>query len=119
MVDLEDVAEAAAAVLTEPGHVGAVYELAGTEVLSQAEVATILGQQLGRPVRAEAVPLETWERRARESGLGDYQVETLVKMFRYYERYGFWGNPRVLSWLLGRPPTTFAAFIERSKYSQN
>jgi len=119
MVDLEDVAEAAAAVLTEPGHAGAVYELAGAEVLSQVEVATILGQQLGRPVRAQVVSLETWERRARESGLGDYQVETLVKMFRYYERYGFWGNPRVLSWLLGRPPTTFAAFVERSKYSQN
>ena len=119
MVDLEDVAEAAAAVLTEPGHAGAVYELAGTDVLSQVEVATILGQQLGRPVRAEAVSLETWERRARESGLGDYQVETLVKMFRYYERYGFWGNPRVLSWLLGRPPTTFAAFVERSRCSRN
>ena len=119
MVDLEDVAEAAAVVLTEPGHAGAVYELAGAEVLSQTEVATILSQQLGRPVRAEAVSLETWERRARESGLGDYQVETLVKMFRYYECYGFWGNPRVLSWLLGRPPTTFAAFIERAECSQN
>ena len=119
MVDLEDVAEAGAVVLTEPGHAGAVYELAGAEVLSQVEVATILGQQLGRPVRAEAVPLETWERRAGESGLGDYQVETLVKMFRYYECYGFWGNPRVLSWLLGRPPTTFAAFIERARCSRN
>jgi uncharacterized protein YbjT (DUF2867 family) len=119
MVDLEDVAEAAAAVLTEPGHVGAVYELAGMEVLSQAEVATILSQQLGRRVRAEAVSLETWERRARESGLGDYQVETLVKMFRYYECYGFWGNPRVLSWLLGCPPTTFAAFVERSRCSRS
>ena len=115
MVDLEDVAEAAVVVLTEAGHAGAVYELAGAEVLSQVEVAAILGQQLGRPVRAEAVPLEAWERRARESGLGDYQVETLVKMFCYYERYGFWGNPRVLSWLLGRPPTTFAVFVERSR----
>ncbi len=119
MVDLEDVAEAAAVVLTEPGHAGAVYELAGVEVLSQAEVATILSQQLGRPVRAEAVPLETWERRARESGLGDYQVKTLAKMFRYYECYGFWGNPRVLGWLLGRPPTTFAVFVERSRCSWN
>jgi uncharacterized protein YbjT (DUF2867 family) len=115
MVDLEDVAEAAAIVLTEPGHVGATYELASAEVLSQAEAAAILSQQLGHPVRAEAVPLETWERRARESGLGDYQVETLVKMFHYYERYEFWGNPRVLGWLLGRPPATFAAFVERSR----
>ncbi len=113
MVDLEDVAEAAAIVLTEPGHGGATYELAGSEALTQTEIAAILSQQLGRPVRAEAVPLETWERQARESRLGDYQVETLVKMFHYYERHGFWGNPRVLGWLLGRPPTTFAAFIER------
>ena len=113
MVDLEDVAEAAAVVLTEPGHGGATYELSSADVLSQTEVAAILSRQLGRPVRAEAVPLETWENRARELGLGDYQVKTLVKMFRYYERHGFWGNPRVLGWLLGRPPTTFAAFVER------
>ncbi len=113
MVDLEDVAEAAAIVLTEPGHGGATYELSSADVLSQTEVAAILSQQLGRAVRTEAVPLEMWKKEARESGLGDYQVETLVKMFRYYERHGFWGNPRVLGWLLGRPPKTFAAFVER------
>jgi len=119
MVDLEDVAEAASVVLTEAGHTEAVYELAGAEVLSQIEVATILSQHLGRPVRAQAVPLATWEHRARESGLSDYQVETLAKMFRYYEMYGFWGNPRVLGWLLGRPPMTFAAFVGRSIDSRN
>jgi NAD(P)H dehydrogenase (quinone) len=114
MVDLEDVAAAAAVVLTESGHAGATYELGGAEALSQTEVAAILGRQLGRPVRAEVVPLETWERRARASGLGDYQVETLVKMFRYYARHGFWGNPRVLGWLLGHPPATFVAFVART-----
>ena len=113
MVDLEDVAEAAATVLTEAGHVGATYELAGPDVLSPAEVARILEQQLDRPVRARAVPLDEWERGARASGLGGYQVETLLQMFRYYERYGFWGNPRVLTWLLRRPPNTFAGFVQR------
>ena len=119
MVDLEDVAEAAAMALTEAGHTGATYELAGAEVLSQTEVAVILGQGLGRPVRAQAVPLDAWEQRARGSGLGDYQVETLIQMFRYYERFGFWGNPRVLGWLLGRPPTGFGAFVERVRCSQS
>ncbi len=113
MVDLEDVAAAAAVVLTEPGHEGATYELAGGEVLTQTEIARILSRQLGSVIRAEAMPLETWERQARASGLGEYQIETLAKMFRYYERYGFWGNPNVLTWLLRRPPTTFAAFVER------
>jgi len=114
MVDLEDVAAAAAIVLTEAGHQGATYELAGSEDLTQTEVANVLNQALGRPVCAEALPLDVWEAQARGAGLGDYQVETLIKMFRYYERYGFWGNPHVLGWLLGRPPTTFAAFVERT-----
>ena len=113
MVDMEDVACAAALALTQVGHTAAIYELAGPEALTQVEVAAILSQVLGRPVRAETTPLDVWEQRARASGLGDYQVETLVKMFDYYERYGLWGNPNVLSWLLGRPPTTFTACVER------
>lgn len=73
MVDLEDVAEAAALALTERGHEGATYELAGPEALTQSEVATILSHGLGRPVRAETIPLDAWEREARAAGLGDYQ----------------------------------------------
>jgi NAD(P)H dehydrogenase (quinone) len=119
MVDLEDVAEVAAIVLTEPGHGGATYELVGEGAMTQIEVAEVLSQQLGRPVRAEVTPLDVWERRARAAGLDNYQVETLIKMFRHYERYGFWGNPRVLGWLLRRPPTTFAAFVERSRCYQS
>jgi len=114
MVDLEDVAAAAALVLTQPGHQGATYELAGAEVLTQTEVAAILSRGLGRRVRAQAVPLDVWEEGARKAGLGDYQVDTLVRMFGYYERHGFWGNPNVLGWLLGRSPTTFETFVERT-----
>ena len=113
MVDLEDVAEAAALVLTEPGHNGATYELAGPETLSQVEVAAILSQQLGRRVQAQAVPLDEWERKARASGMSDYAVEMLKKMFRYYDGFGLCGNPNVLTWLLHRPVTTFAAFVAR------
>jgi uncharacterized protein YbjT (DUF2867 family) len=113
MVDLEDVAEAAAIVLTEPGHGGATYELVGPEVLSQTAVAEILSQELGRRVRAEAIPTKTWKSQARDSGLSDYQVDALVAMFRYYERFGFWGSPRILGWLLGRRPTSFASFVGR------
>lgn len=110
-VDLADVAEVAAAVLCERGHNGAIYELCGAEAPSQSEVADLLSQRLNRPVVAEVVPIDAWARRARASGLGDYQVETLSKMFGYYERFGFVGNPRVLSGLLGRAPASYAAFL--------
>jgi NAD(P)H dehydrogenase (quinone) len=114
MVDLEDVAAAAAVVLMEKGHGGAIYELCGTEVLSQDEVAAILAQVTRRPVRVEIQPRHLWEQRAKASGMGAYQVSTLLQMFVYYEQYGFWGNPHVLGWLLKRQPGTFASFVERA-----
>jgi len=114
MVDVEDVAQAAAVVLTEPGHLGATYELAGPDALTQTQVAEILSKQLRRPVRAEQITIEAWTRQAQASGMGAYQIETLVKMFRYYDRHDFWGNPRALACLIGRPPTKFETFIERT-----
>ncbi len=115
MVDLEDVAEAAARVLTEPGHDGATYQLCGPGFLSQTDVAAVLAESLRREVRVESVPIETWKAQARGAGLGEFQVEALAKMFRYYQDHGLRGNPRVLGWLLGRPPTDFGGFVERVK----
>ncbi len=113
MVDLEDVAAAVAIVLTEAGHIGATYELAGPDILTQAEVAAVLSQCLKRPVQAEQMPLLEWIEGAQAAGLGTYQVEILLKMFRYYAQYDFWGNWQVLGWLLKRPPTKFCEFVER------
>ena len=118
MVDLMDVAEVAAKVLVEAGHEGAIYELCGAEIVTQREIANILAQQLDRRVRAEVVAIETWEQNARSAGLSDYAVEALAEMFQYYERFGFWGNSQVLGWLLGRAPTTFADFLERTVDAQ-
>ena len=114
LVDLDDLAEAAAMVLTKRGHTGATYELVSTLPLTQTEVAAILSDALGRPVRAEAEPLEVWAARARTAGLGDYQLATLIRMFQYYERYGLIGNPNMLRWLLGREPTALVEFARRA-----
>ncbi len=113
MVDIEDVAEVAVMTLTEPGHLHATYELAGSEVLTQTEIAATLSRVLDRPVQAETTPIETWTGQARDAGLGMYQTETLVKMFRYCEQHGFWGNPGVLKHLIGREPTRFEDFVKR------
>jgi uncharacterized protein YbjT (DUF2867 family) len=111
LVDLDDLAQVAAIVLTGSGHENATYELVGTPPLPQTEVAETLSEGLALPVSAQEISIETWEKGARETGLGDYQVETLSKMFRYYARFGLVGNPNVLTWLLGRQPTSLPAFI--------
>ena len=114
LVDLRDVAQAAATVLTEPGHEYATYELVGSAGLSQVEIAVMLSGKLGQPVRVKVIPLETWEKQAVEAGLGAQQIETLTKMFRYYQQFDFLGNSQVLSWLLQRPPSSFSAFVKRT-----
>lgn len=113
LVDLQDVARAAEIVLTRKGHRGAIYELAGTRPLSQFDVAALLSTILGKEIRADTISIKSWEQNAREAGLDAYAVETLIKMFRYYGAYGFEGNPSVLTWLLGRPPTGFEEAIKR------
>ncbi len=113
-VDLEDLAEVAAIVLTEPGHKGAVYELSGAEDLSQIEICEILSSCLGHRVCVQVIPVEQWQSNARSQGLGEYQVNALVKMFRYYEQHGFIGNSRILECLLQRPATNFASFVART-----
>jgi NAD(P)H dehydrogenase (quinone) len=111
LADLRDVAEAAALVLTQNGHSGATYELAGTLPLSQTEVAAMIGAALGRGVRAEAETVAAWEARARAAGMGEHQRVTLAAMFRYYAEHGLVGNSNTLRWLLGRAPNDLTRFL--------
>lgn len=109
VVDLRDVAAAAVTVLTQSGHAGKSYELCGPEAIPHSRMAEVLAASLGRPVEAVAIdPLE-WEAEALAAGLGDYAIDALLKMFRWYDRNGFAGSPADLESLLGRPPTSFAA----------
>ena len=114
LVDVQDVAEVSMLVLTVSDHGGSVYELAGSQAITPKQIAEIFGKLLGKNVRADRVSTEAWVRQAATSGLGAYQTDTLVKMFDYYDKYGFCGNPLVLKTLLGRNPTTFEQFASRT-----
>lgn len=113
LVDLDDVGDVAARVLTDDRHIGATYELAATAPLSQTAVAQVLEQALRRPVRVETETLAAWDGRARAAGMADYQREALLKMFRYYQQHGLVGAPLVLRSLIGREPTSLFDFAER------
>ena len=110
-VDLEDLAEAARVILTEPGHVNAMYELAGTGPMSHVEVAEIISHVLNRSIRAEKEEISDW--RLRTEGMSEYAVVNLVSMFEYYERWGLVGNANALRWILKRVPTSLEKFVDR------
>lgn len=114
MVDLKDVADVVALVLTEKGHIGATYELCGSEILSLMDIASTLSKHVGSEVKAESISVEAWGAHARANGLSEYEIDILSKMFKYYDTYGFLGNSNVLTWLLSRSPTNFEAFVQRT-----
>jgi NAD(P)H dehydrogenase (quinone) len=111
-VDLEDMAEAARIVLTQPGHTNAIYELAGTAPISHVDVAETLGRVLNREVRAEREELSDWRLRAK--GMSGYAIENLVRMFEYYDQWGLAGNPNMLRWLLKREAASLETYIRRT-----
>ena len=45
---------------------------------------------------------------------GNYGKSTYRKMFNYYSNYGLRGNSKILKMLLGRKPTTFFDFAEKT-----
>ncbi|MGX5826069.1 NAD(P)H-binding protein [Mesorhizobium sp. 43Arga] len=50
-VDVDDIADAAEAVLTGPGHVGQLYELTGPRLLSFADAVAEIAKAVGRDIR--------------------------------------------------------------------
>ena len=103
LVDLRDVAEAAAVLLTEDGLDGGTFEAAGPESLTAGRIADLLADRLGRPVTpVDAVP------DGPVPPIEDYAAHCLRRMFDHYRAHGFAGSPRVLAALLGRPPRSFA-----------
>jgi uncharacterized protein YbjT (DUF2867 family) len=112
-VDLADAAEVAVKALTEDGHFGATYELCGNDHLSGVELAAVISRESGRPVEARRLPLENFLSFGAIAASGDHQKDGMRRLFEYYGRHGIFGNANVLTWLLGRPPTTFAEYVRR------
>ncbi|MBX3038751.1 MAG: NmrA family NAD(P)-binding protein [Anaerolineales bacterium] len=110
-IDLENLAEVAKIVLTEPNHKNAIYELSGTMPMSHIEVAEIFSKVLEREVKAEKMEIRDW--RLGVTGSSEYALENLVRMFEYYNKWGLAGNSNVLKWILKRESNSLEGFVDR------
>lgn len=114
VVDTEDLGEAAAKILTEPGYDGATFELASGDRPTHAEMAAHLSEALGRPVVAKERDLEEWKAWAKERGWKPWSIAAYAKMCEHYDQHGYpGGNALVLETILGRKPTDYRAFARR------
>lgn len=110
LIDYRDVAEAAAKVLTEPGHEGKAYDLTGPEVLTWDRIAETLSRVLGRPVTYLPGSDRELEMMVRLMGASAFTLEHAVSVVRlirqnYYDKV----DPSLAA--LGVRPTTFEEFL--------
>lgn len=112
-IDIGDIADVAADVLTGSGHEGRTYPITGPEALSMAEVAERLSAATGNAIRYVDVPPEDARSAQLERGMPPYLVDGLFELFAE-RRKGKEGTVSpVMETVFGRRPTSFEAFARR------
>lgn len=117
LVDLDDVTDVAAMVLSDGArHSGATYELVGAGRHTAHDLREVIERVVGRPIAVRQIGADQYA----AAWLGDrdpadapHQLAVLRSISARYSAHDFLGNPNVLTWLLGREPTTFEAYVRR------
>ncbi|TDL75255.1 SDR family NAD(P)-dependent oxidoreductase [Palleronia sediminis] len=115
-VDVDDIGAAAAAILRDPGaHDGRGYALTGPAALSFGDVAAILSDVLGRPIRHRRVSLPGFVAGQVRSGRAMPMALVMGALYTV-QRMGR-AAPVLpdLARLLGRPPTDLASYARRER----
>src|SRR5438309_10535611 len=113
-IDVGDIAEVAATVLTNPGHEGKIYPLTGPVALTMTEVAEKLSAATGKTIRYINVPPEAASKAQLAAGMPPYLADALFELFaerRNGKEAKVWPDAEAL---LGRPPTSFDEFATRN-----
>ena len=112
LVAADDVARAAAIVLTERDEHAANYELTGPQTLSMAEMAAVLSQVLGRTITYQDMPETEFRKLAVELGVPEDQVDVqLMVHFAAWKR----GDAALVTGtyreLTGKTPTSLKEWV--------
>lgn len=107
----EDYAAAAAAVLTGEGHAGKVYELAGDEAFTMAELAAEVSRQAGKPLAYADVPEAEYAKILAGVGLPKDLAAIIANADAVAADDHLFDDGRALSRLIGRPTTPFAKTV--------
>lgn len=113
MVDPDDVAEVAAALLASDEHVGGRQVLTGPEPLTYDDVAQALSAATGQHIGYADVPPEAARAGMLEAGLPEYAAEQVVHVFEALRHGSQATTTGRVQEITGRAPRTFADFAQR------
>ncbi|GGX66379.1 NAD(P)H-binding protein [Streptomyces minutiscleroticus] len=114
-IDIEDVADAAAAVLAEPGrHAGRVYELTGPRALTFAEAVELISRASGLPMTYRQIPSAEYAATLVKEGWAEDDAHHVAEMFVLMERGVIAEATDGVATVLGRAPRTFEDYVVRA-----
>lgn len=106
------IAEAAAVVLTTPGHENKSYALTGTKAYSFGEIADLFSELTGKKVAYLNPDLETWSKALIGAGVPQQAVDFLGAFSAAMKNGEFDTQRSDLEFLLGRKPTALKDFLK-------
>ena len=109
-----DFAEAAVVVLTETGHEGKIYELAGDEAYSLAEYAAEIARQTGKNIDYNNLPVGEYAKILESFGLPGFIAEAIAGWDVSASKGDLFDDSRTLSKLIGRPTTPMAEVVKNA-----
>ncbi|EZP33722.1 SDR family oxidoreductase [Pseudomonas sp. RIT288] len=110
----EDLAEAAAVVLTADGHENATYELAGDNSWTLADLAAEISKQTGKNIPYRNLPEADYAAALEGVGLPKGLAAALASYDVSASQGALYSNERALAELIGRPTTPLAISVERA-----
>ena len=114
-VDLEDVADAAVAVLADPGrHAGQVHELTGPRSITFAEAVALISRASGRPMTYRQITPAEYTAALVDQGVGEDDAHHVAEMFVIMERGLLAATTDGVAAVLGRPPRAFEEYVVRA-----
>ncbi|MEW5809167.1 MAG: NAD(P)H-binding protein [Actinomycetota bacterium] len=113
-IDLEDVADVAVRVLTEPDrHVGRVYELTGPRSITFADAVALISRASGRSISYRRITAAEYVDALVTHGVDRAAAEHVAEMFALMDR-GLIADPTDdVAHVLGRPARTFEDYVVR------
>jgi len=113
-VDIRDVAEVAAKVLTESGHEGKTYELTGPETLSMSDVANILTEIRGEKIVYPNPTPEQYAQTLKQAGAPDFIAPYMTLVYSMISNGHVNHVTPDAERLLGRKPGSLRKVLEES-----
>jgi len=112
-ISADDVARVVAALLVDPGgRIGQICELTGPAVLDMNGLAEQYSRALNRPIAAEDVPLDEWERLVLAPlGLPDHLKQHLATMARLHREGRYDRRTDDVEQITGRPAQSVEQYV--------